>query len=50
MRDLGAVVAIHDFLIPVEDMVVVRSIDDFERLLGRNHAPVQKVLVAAPSV
>ncbi|MCV9964204.1 hypothetical protein OIU34_20170 [Pararhizobium sp. BT-229] len=32
LRDLGAVVAIHDFTIPIEDMVVIRSMDDFERL------------------
>lgn len=50
LRDLGAVVAIHDFLIPVEDMAIVRSIDDFERLLARTHAPLQQGSVAAPSI
>lgn len=33
LRDLGAVVALHDFTIPVVDMTVIRSIEDFERLL-----------------
>lgn len=33
LRDLGAVVALHDFLIPIEDMTVIRSMEDFERMI-----------------
>ncbi|MCZ7862548.1 hypothetical protein O9X98_14330 [Agrobacterium salinitolerans] len=33
LRDLGAVVALHDFLIPIEDLTVIRSMEDFERMI-----------------
>jgi hypothetical protein len=33
LRDLGAVVALHDLIIPAEDMTVIRSIEDLESFL-----------------
>lgn len=48
LRDLGAVVAIHDFMIPVEDMTVIRSIEDFESLM-EGRAQVVPAKAAQPS-
>lgn len=40
LRDLGAVVAVHDFNIPLEDMAVIRSMEDFERLIEAARADI----------
>lgn len=33
LRDLGAIIAVHDFYIPPEDFVIIKNSDDLERFI-----------------
>lgn len=48
LRDLGAVLVIHDFNIPAEDLTVIRSMEDFERLLDARPDTSQALASAYP--
>lgn len=48
LRDAGAIVAVHDSFIPLSDLHVIRTIDDFEALLDRQITPAVMPSSCAP--